>query len=424
MKTRILFSVFFIGFLHLSAQHKKVSVLFIGNSYTAVNNLPLLIDGLVTAGGDTLDWDSNAPGGYTFKLHSTDATTLAKINLKQWDYVVLQEQSQLPSFPPATVDMDVIPYALILDSVIHANNPCTQVVFYETWGRKYGDASNCAFYPPLCTYDGMQQRLLESYKLMADTCHGIVAPVGEAYRNCIAYDTTVNLYQSDHSHPSLNGSFLAASVFYNIFMHKSAVGINYNPGVTQLTADQYHNFARQTVADSLNFWNLGIYEPWAEFTWEEIPGCNIVFNASSNSNFTHFWNFGDSTTSTVTDPVHHYLYSSYFPVLHIVYNGCMSDTFVLTNNMICNDGINEIRNGLFTILPNPVKENLVISNEKNFIKSVSVYNLTGDRIKDVQTDGLMNTVIIPASGYPSGMYFVLIQDDGGHFSSGKFVVMH
>ena len=198
MKSGILYWLFFLAATGLSAQHKKVSVLFIGNSYTYVNNLSLLVDSIVTAGGDTLDWDVSALGGYTLKMHAADVNTIAKINQQQWDYVVLQEQSQLPSFPPASVDMDVIPYALFLDSVIHANNSCTQIVFYETWGRKYGDASNCAFYPPLCTYDGMQQRLLESYKLMADTCHGIVAPVGEAFRNCIAYDSTVNLYQSEN----------------------------------------------------------------------------------------------------------------------------------------------------------------------------------------------------------------------------------
>jgi hypothetical protein len=42
------------------AQHKKISALFIGNSYTQVNNLPQVVDNISTAAGDTLDWDISA----------------------------------------------------------------------------------------------------------------------------------------------------------------------------------------------------------------------------------------------------------------------------------------------------------------------------------------------------------------------------
>ncbi len=424
MKSGILYWLFFLAATGLSAQHKKVSVLFIGNSYTYVNNLPLLVDSIVTAGGDTLDWEVSALGGYTLKMHAYDTNTIAKINQQQWDYVVLQEQSQLPSLDPNIVDTATIPYALFLDSVIHANNPCTQTVFFETWGRKYGDASNCAFYPPVCTYDGMQQRLLESYKLMADTCHGIVAPVGEAYRTCIAYDSTVELYSADYSHPSLNGSFLAASVFYNIFFHKSAAGNSYNPGVTQLTSIMYHLFARQTVAASLNFWNLGIYEPWAEFSWDEAPGCNGVYYGNSNSNFSHYWDFGDSTTSTDPSPVHHYLYSHYFPVLHIVYNACSSDTFMLVNNMVCNWGsVSEDMLSTIEVFPNPANGSFTINNSQYNIKSLSIFNMTGEHVYETAFADIVNPVVMNISALPEGIYFLQFTDENGRFSFKKFAIM-
>ncbi|MBL0050314.1 MAG: hypothetical protein IPP29_01710 [Bacteroidetes bacterium] len=65
--------------------------------------------------------------------------------------------------------------------MIKANNACTKTIFYMTWGRKYGDGSNCASYPPVCTYAGMQQRLKESYLLFSDTCKAVAAPVGIAF---------------------------------------------------------------------------------------------------------------------------------------------------------------------------------------------------------------------------------------------------
>lgn len=420
MKTGYFFILACTLALGTSAQHKKVSVLFVGNSYLAVNNLPLLLDSIVTAGGDTLEWDISAPGGYTLKQHSTDANTLAKISQQQWDYVVLQEQSQLPSLHPDSVDSTTIPYALFLDSLIQANNPCTQTVFFETWGRRYGDASNCAAYPPVCTYNGMQQRLMESYKLMADTCHGIVAPVGEAFRACIAYDSTVNLYQADYSHPSLEGSFLAASVFYNVFFRRSANGNPYDPGVTQLPAYIFHLAARQVVKDSLNFWNLGVYEPWAEFTWDEVAACYVEFYGNSNSNFSHFWDFGDTTFSTDANPAHQYLNSRYWPVMHIVYDSCSSDTFRLVNNVVClGAGMEESGADKMAIYPNPARNQVTVSGGFP-ATSIQIFSLLGERVLDLGSTQDLHQVDV--SGLAEGIYFMKISGGENQFSTVRFAI--
>lgn len=55
-------------------------VLFIGNSYTSANNLPLLIDEMANSTGDVLIHDANTPGGYRLMNHATNVTTLNKIN--------------------------------------------------------------------------------------------------------------------------------------------------------------------------------------------------------------------------------------------------------------------------------------------------------------------------------------------------------
>ena len=55
---------------------KVVHALFIGNSYTGVNNLPQTVADLATSMGDSLIFDAYTPGGYTLQMHSTDATTL------------------------------------------------------------------------------------------------------------------------------------------------------------------------------------------------------------------------------------------------------------------------------------------------------------------------------------------------------------
>lgn len=80
------------------AQKKKARVLFIGNSYTAANDLPKLVANMAASTGDTLEYDMSAPGGVSFFNHIDPYAisyihTLTKLKAGGWDYVVLQEQS-------------------------------------------------------------------------------------------------------------------------------------------------------------------------------------------------------------------------------------------------------------------------------------------------------------------------------------------
>ncbi len=190
----------FLIMAQVISKPKKIKVLFIGNSYTYYNNLPQLIKDIALANNDTLIFDSNTPGGYTLFNHFNDVNTTSKIFANAWDYVVIQAQSQEPSFSPSQVMQQTFPYLKKLDSLIKLNNLCTTTLLYETWGRKFGDASNCGNYPPVCTYTGMQNRLRSSYKLFADSVNGVMSPVGEAFRKSISLNPNLDLYIQDQSH--------------------------------------------------------------------------------------------------------------------------------------------------------------------------------------------------------------------------------
>ena len=258
-KIFILFLLFISFAITSKAQFKKINALFLGNSYTYVNNLPQLIKDIALANGDTLVFDSNCPGGHTFNNHFNNATSISKINSQAWDCVILQAQSQEPSFSPGQVAAQTLPYAIKLDSLIKNNNACTETVFFETWGRKNGDASNCAAYPPICTYTGMQNRLRASYKLFADTTQSIMAPAGEAWRKSIALSPNLELYSSDQSHPALEGSYLTACVFYETLFHKSVLTNTYTAGVSSINVSFLQQIAHDVVNDSLLVWNIGKY---------------------------------------------------------------------------------------------------------------------------------------------------------------------
>ena len=101
------FTLLFLLISGIAFSQTEKKVCFLGNSYTASNNLPNLISNLAMADGNTLIEDRNTPGGYTLEGHSTNTTSLTKIAANDWDFVVLQDQSQRPSFPWAQVNEEV-----------------------------------------------------------------------------------------------------------------------------------------------------------------------------------------------------------------------------------------------------------------------------------------------------------------------------
>src|SRR5574342_386010 len=72
-------------------------VLFIGNSYTFVNDLPGMFAGLASAGGHRVETEVEAEGGWMLSDHAQSKATRNKIKSSNWSFVVLQEQSQVPA---------------------------------------------------------------------------------------------------------------------------------------------------------------------------------------------------------------------------------------------------------------------------------------------------------------------------------------
>ncbi|MGB1051564.1 MAG: PKD domain-containing protein [Chitinophagales bacterium] len=271
--------------------------LFLGNSYTAYNSLPNLVEDIANSLGDSLIHDRNTPGGQTMAGHASNATSLNKIASQEWDYVVLQSQSQEPSFPPSQVANDVYPYAELLTDSIRNNTSCGTPLFFMTWGRKNGDASNCAAYPPICTYEGMQQRLRESYMEMASANQGRVSPVGMAWKRVREEYPEIDLYTPDESHPSYAGSYLAASVFYCSIFQKSCEPSDFIGSLDSTTAGRLRTIASETVLDSLGLWGFLEADVLLDSTF-----LNYAYLTASYSNADSIvWDFGDPLVGSSSD---------------------------------------------------------------------------------------------------------------------------
>ena len=102
-----------LSFHQLLFGQDTLRALFIGNSYMGVNNLPQMVQDLSNSLGDVLIYDSNTPGGQTFQMHANNPVNYQKMAAQEWDYIILQGQSQEPSFPFAQVNSQTLPYAAI-----------------------------------------------------------------------------------------------------------------------------------------------------------------------------------------------------------------------------------------------------------------------------------------------------------------------
>lgn len=358
----------------LQAQTHKA--LFLGNSYTAVNNLPDIVANIATSMGDTLIWERNTPGGYTLEGHSTNSTSLSMIAEGNWDYVVLQEQSQRPAFPLPQVMIEVFPYARFLDSVINIHNPCAETMFYMTWGRKNGDAANCPNWPPVCTYQGMDSLLHLRYMMMADSNDAVVSAVGAVWRYIRYYYPGIELYSSDESHPSEAGSYAAACCFYTAMFRDDPLLISYDYTLSPTDAEDIKTAVRYVMYDTLMHWHIGEYDLSSDFDFAVISGQTYQFTNLSQNATGQLWDF-DPGTSHISNPVHTFTGPGTYAVNLYSFDHC--DTIISTKNIIILPTlINESEAFKDTfIYPNPAHSTIFLDPKPAKEYSFHIYSSTG-----------------------------------------------
>jgi hypothetical protein len=250
------------------------AVLFVGNSYTsynAPNSLDEAYRQLVLEGipeWPDLSIEAVAPGGRSLEQHFQQAgllgTTLNSFLTDenpehQWDYVVLQDQSQIPGFSSSDLNYQAsLAGAVGLAEMIDARGAQTRL--FMTWGRRNGDPQNQLRYPDYPTMQGHLETGYEAYlaAIQADGSPAELVPVGLGWQQI--YDEALaqaqnpfsghlfaRLYAPDGSHPSVHGTYLSACILYALINGRSPVGLQWaHPGI-----DASDRLALQQVADLL-----------------------------------------------------------------------------------------------------------------------------------------------------------------------------
>jgi hypothetical protein len=310
MKKPLLIVILCITSLGIAQQ--QLNVLFIGNSYTYANDLPGTLVQLAAAMGDQVNVDSKSNGGFTFQMQAQDPVTYQKINAQAWDYVVIQGQSQEPSFPYQQVNTQSLPYAMQLADSVYANHSCAQVNYFMTWGREVGDPQ----WDSINTFHKMNARLRDAYLRIADSSMASVSPVGVAWRYIRDTQPSIQLYVGDGSHPSVAGTYLAASVFYVSLFHKAITpNLAYTAGLDAVTAQHLVDAANLVVLDSMDTWMLthpdSLTEVEISVQAGGIPG-GYLFEANCSHCDQITWDFGDNQIGTEEQVAHTFANGTYW----------------------------------------------------------------------------------------------------------------
>lgn len=181
-------------------------VLFIGNSLTQFNDLPEMVRALSdSAGGQPIRVGEVTFGGFSLQDHWHKGDALKAIDSRRWDVVVMQQG-------PSSLDdsrAELIDWAGRFATRIRAAGG--RPALYQVWPMDYR----------LDVFD----RVLESYRLAAESVQGELLPAGAAWAAAWESNPGLPLYGSDGFHPSAMGSYLAALAIYGELLDVSTAGL-------------------------------------------------------------------------------------------------------------------------------------------------------------------------------------------------------
>jgi len=203
---------------------------------------------LARAGGHKVVTGMAAVGGWTLSDHVQSSETLDKLKSSKWDFVVLQEQSEIPAIEQSRTE-SMYPAARLL--IRQVEGVGATPLFFLTWAHRDGWPEN-----GLPDYESMQVQLDQGYLEIAQELNVGIAPVGYAWLLAQGQNPGLGLWQDDGSHPTEQGTYLAACVFYAAIFRQSPEGLTYLGQLPKEIAQELQKIAANTVLNDPKQWNL------------------------------------------------------------------------------------------------------------------------------------------------------------------------
>jgi hypothetical protein len=290
IRLSILSILIFLGFLKCVNAQDTLSVLFIGNSMTHVQDLPGLLTNLASANGKTIITAQNTPGGYFLSDHVTDSVSLS-LMAQGFDYIVVQEQSSgniQPVIPGSPITRPIG----IIDSIAKAS--CSKILLYSTPG--YPETHPWSVEP----YEDMQAEIIYKYTMTARSVRAAYLPTAHAFRDVINnYPAITGMWASPIDyHPGLKGQYLHACVLYSVLYNESAVGSPAPLGISFSDASMLQQTAWNQIKDSAyvhGYYKLNQFQAGVLVLSDSLDVTVLDSSSSMTNKKIIYWGDGDSS---------------------------------------------------------------------------------------------------------------------------------
>ena len=200
--------------LRKGTANPKLSVLFIGNSYSF--GVPREFANLARSRGRRVSVKQATIGGWSLAKHMTQPETLEKLQSRKWDVIVIQDHSLNPGSPEQDRRVAMDPAVGFFAKQARAMGAVP--LLFQTWGRRDGfnPTQGDDFYQ-------MNGRVRNGCRNAAARAGGVdIVPVGDAWEREFRAGRGGCLYHEDGSHPSAAGDKLAALEFYRFIFGEGA----------------------------------------------------------------------------------------------------------------------------------------------------------------------------------------------------------
>ncbi|TFV90887.1 SGNH/GDSL hydrolase family protein [Oxalobacteraceae bacterium OM1] len=177
---------------------EPLRVLFIGNSYTYYHDMPDLLARLSQGSATPIEARTVTVGGASLEDHLNKGDAQRLLASGRWDWVVLQDHSLRPIDDADGLRRNVRQFGELIRAA------GARPMLYVTWAR-VGSPEK-------------QSVINAAYADAARDIGAKLAPVGQAWGIARRGYTALQLYDTDGSHPSSIGSYLAAYVFHRALL--------------------------------------------------------------------------------------------------------------------------------------------------------------------------------------------------------------
>jgi hypothetical protein len=220
-------------------------VLFIGNSYTFVNDLPLMFKRLAASGHHRVHTGILASPGESLAQHVASPDTFRMMERFPWNIIVLQERGEYPAVAQYR-ESETEPAARDLVRKVRATG--ARPLFFLTWAQEHG-------WPRYgLDYQAEQADVDTAFQALGHELNTAIAPVGPAWWATLQRLHEPQLWIADGTHPTRQGTYLAACVFYAVIYRQSPNGLKYRAGLPRKRAKTLQAIATSVVLTDPGRW--------------------------------------------------------------------------------------------------------------------------------------------------------------------------